>query len=392
MSLPTTFFIGRGGGSVQPYPMSITMQSASTFQSGAGDLTANNDTYYSWSGYYDGPSGYTKTGDSLGIIANRFAAAGNGVPFRVLEINATEAATLQQQDVILKGCRGGYANRSGGTMADGGDGLTITATVDFAALYSAYNLSGTLYMPLILGTRGIDMIAYGSSPSGAAASGGGASVLCVKTSANNTTFLPIIVASGGGGAYQHSSGPDARSGLDAFLPSNPSTTTYLVDTQYDPNSSLYQHQSGWSSTARPWLLPNGWPSSTGSSPGTSWAEMSRGYDNPNSYAGKYPSLQNVVSTIYTSQGYTPWNIENPNGNDNFTASVSWSSWGGGGGGAYGGGGGAGYYGGWQGHFDTSSNVNFGKARGGQGYIDPTYATLVSSSTAQTDLGHFEIAA
>lgn len=389
MSLPTNFFIGRGGGSGStPYPISILPNVSSTQHSGSGTFTNQTDTNYTFNGYYGGVNSFSVTGDASSLSSEVTQSGTSSRKYLKLVLNQTQADTLGVQTVSLSGCRGGnHYNGQTSFNVLGGDGLTITSEIDFPALYSAYQINYSLNMIVFLGTRGIDITnSSANGSSGTAASGGGASAIAVYT--GGTNFDPVVVSAGGGGAYAQNTAPSHRAGLDAFMPSNPYDTTFQGHVQYDPGSGIGLTDPTLLTTHRPWVDDK--PNSTGSGNGASWNEIGLGYVGGGSYAGNVPSIKEYIQAWLVNT-YTPQNIDNPRG-QTFDNSTTFSTYGGGNGGSYGGGGGAGYYGGFRGHFQSSGASDFGRARGGQGYVNPSYATFVSSTTAPTILGKMEIVA
>jgi hypothetical protein len=137
---------------------------------------------------------------------------------------------------------------------------------------------------------------------------------------------------------------------------------------------------------RPWSQHN---YGSGSGSGSSWDYKSITYNNANSYHGEIPSLKDHFREVSSNQ-YTPWNVLNPTNSDPMYNGNIAGGYGGGGSAAYGGGGGAGYFGGFSGIYGTSSNYNFGRARGGQSFYDSTHCTFVSHSGSTNVFGQISI--
>lgn len=385
MSLPTNFFIGRGGGvGGVEYDFSVTTTSSlktsltDTFPGGA----TSNVT--SASGYEDGTQSINISG-THGSTASSNSFYGRSNPYYLKLTYGASNLPFATQYVTVEGCRGGNHDDGSFGMTDGGGGSTIKAQVDFPALYSQYATGGNLILIAVMGTRGVDVVTPNNSR-GNTTSGGGASALAVYDGSN---YVPLIVAAGGGGAYceanTSSYSPVKRIGGAGWLPSS----NYTSYQQY----SYWYTSQGWndggeiSSTDRPWSDTG--IGGTGSGNGASWDYIGLGFSGPNSYAGDTVKLKEIFTATQASISNTPWRQSQQTVGDATTDEASINTWMGGGGGSYGGGGGAGYFGGFHGGYATGA-TNYGRAQGGQGYIDTTYVTLSSASTNTNALGKMSL--
>lgn len=377
-----------GGSSFADY--TLVVYSGASVSTTRSDFSSTTNTNYSFSGYATGPTSINVT-ESGGELYSAVQHQTSGV--YSAKVSVTE--NLGTREFNVRGCRGGnHAAVGGYGPSNGGDGLNITCDLDLGSLFSVL---GSFDLYFLLGHRGIDITASATNNGGTAASGGGSTVVAAYAS---STWYPMIIASGGGGGYQddRSSRTHKRAGLNAFMPPSSSYTSYYGHTQY-PNST-YELKSSYTDSVRPWSSEE--PSGTGSGQGTSWDQVGVGYDYPggtDSYAATVPSLKQYLNSIFSST-YTPWDISDPTGSDSFTQTTTFSSWGGGNGGAYGGGGGSGYYGGVHGDYETDNGypnnygsvTNRGRARGGQGFINSTYCSNLSTTNGPYSVGYVSMGA
>lgn len=375
-----------GGGGLSGYSLSVYSGASTTTT--RSDLSAQSNTSFTYNGYSTGPTSLT-VNETGGALYSAVQHQTSGV--YSAKVSITEDLGVREFEV--RGCRGGNmaANGSQGP-SNGGNGLEITCDLDLGSLFGVL---GSFDLYFLIGHRGIDITTTPQSIGGTACSGGGSTVVAAYSS---NTWYPMIIASGGGGGYLDTrTGRDhARHGLDAFMPGSSYYTTYRGHTQY-PNSS-YELRSSYDDTHRPWIDDQ--PTGTGAGHGSSWDQIGMGYNGSgtNSYAGDVPSLKEYLNSIF-SNSHQPWDIESPR-NDNFTSQTTFSSWGGGGGGSYGGGGGSGYYGGIHGDYESTNGYqnnsgassNRGRARGGQGFINTTYCSSLSTQTGAYNVGYVSMSA
>jgi hypothetical protein len=375
---------GGAGGTLYDFTVTTT----SSVKTATLDIVPGNSTggYSSGNGYEDGTQSITITG-AHSATASTHAFYGRNNPYYLkLTYNASNLPASTQY-VTVEGCRGGNHNDGTLGMVYGGDGSTIKAQIDFSALHNQYAISGNLILIAIMGTRGVDIVTPASSR-GTAAGGGGASALAVYTSGG--AYVPLIVAAGGGGAYGERNNTDyypaERPGGDAWLPSSNYTNyqqyTYWYTTVGWPNvGNITSNERPWSDEGH---------DGTGSANGASWEYNGQGYSSTNSYGAETLKLKDIFKATQASITDTPWRQNQQITGDPTNNSATIGTWMGGGGGAYGGGGAGGYFGGFHGAYDGGNPAQYGRAAGGQGYIDTTYVTLTSHTNNTNALGKMSL--
>jgi len=358
MSLPTNFFIGRGGGGPSYSGLTIvdleTNQSTTTY-TGSSPLVGGAGLQYvnQHTGIADVPTSYVYS-----TLSDPSLVQQNNGHIQIDIANATSAS------FNLYGCRGGAFYGSGNGY--GGAGNQINGDIDLAAL----NALGVTKLVVGLGYRGVDIFSNsGNAPS---ASGGGA---CVIGYIDTSNFVqPLVVAAGGGGGGSDYSGSlSYQDGSGAFLPSNNLMSTFSVLNSTYQDSGRMSHD-GFNGNEESWVDDH--PGSTGAGHGASWNYAALEYGSVGSYADSHPSLKSLLNSSIS--GPSTFSFNNATYNNNDTSGPVYM---GGGIGAYGGGGGAGYFGGFHGQFPNTSG-----GYGGQSYVNLSYVSNHTWSNSNNDKG------
>ena len=136
MSLPTNFFIARGGaGASTPYPFSYT---ANATIGNTYDYFINNNVgnVGSWSGYKYTNLTPTITGDASSLVGYSGTTQRSDMYHGKMQLSAAQCTTLGTQTMEFRGTRGGnvnaqYVNNSP-NLVQGGRGSRLTVEVNFA--------------------------------------------------------------------------------------------------------------------------------------------------------------------------------------------------------------------------------------------------------------------
>lgn len=384
MSLPTNFFIARGGaGGSTPYPFSYTAN-ATSYNTYGYFRSVNAGNLGSWSGYQYTNLTPTITGNASSLVGYSGAPQRSDLYHGTMQLSAAQCLSLGTQTMEFRGTRGGnvnaqYANNSP-NLVQGGRGSRLTVEVNFEQLHANYANGGVLYVYFLTGCGGTDFSLNSGNTNFPAASGGGATVMAVL---NGSAWQPIAIAGGGGGAYHTDDAATyQRPGLDAFCPSLSNIETYQCYNHHGQTASFI------TSSSRPWTQHC---SGTGATSGASWTYKAITYSNAHSYGAEIPPLADHFVQFVTNHSTRVYNTDNPTNSDGHSNGVVFSTFGGGGAGGYGAGGGAGYYGGFGGDYTAGSSPH-GRAQGGQSYYHPNYCSFVSHGSSTNRLGKITISA